>query len=168
MAIYNYSVGQKSYHFRDLVDVMAKASPPRSGDYLAGIAAQDDEQRVAAQMLLAQIPLKRFLEEPLIPPESDSVTRLLFEQHDTDAFHSVANDTVGDFRNRLLSYQMTSDELTGLAPGLLPEMAAALSTVGWVEERNPSVPRKPVRVEAGYKMRVGPSKLAFGSGFQTT
>ncbi len=129
MAQYNYSVGHKSYSFKDLVDVLAKSSPAKSGDYLAGIAAQSDEQRVAAQMLLADIPLKRFLQEPLIPPESDSITRLLFEQHDIEAFSSIANDTVGEFRNRLLSYQTTTEKLAHLAPGLLPEMVAAVSKI---------------------------------------
>ncbi len=127
MANYNYTVGQKSYGFKDLTDLLAKATPQRSGDYLAGIAARDDQERVAAQLLLADIPLKRFLEEPLIPPESDTVTKLLFEDHDTDVFRSIENDTVGEFRNRLLSYSTTSDELTRLAPGLLPEMVAAVS-----------------------------------------
>ena len=129
MAIYNYSISAKSYHFKDLVDVLAKASPARSGDYLAGIAAQDDEQRVAAQMLLAEIPLKRFIEEPLIPPESDSVTRLLLEQQNTEAFREVENFTVGEFRDYLLSYQTTTEKLSQLVPGLLPEMVAAVSKI---------------------------------------
>jgi len=129
MASYNYPLGKRSFHFKSLADILAKASPARSGDYLAGIAAQDDEERVAAQMLLAEIPLNRFIEEPLIPPESDSVTRLLFEEHNTEIFRSIANDTVGEFRNRLLSYQTTTDELAQLAPGLLPEMVAAVSKI---------------------------------------
>jgi len=129
MAQYNYSVGQKTYSFKGLTDVLAKATPARSGDYLAGIAAQDDQQRVAAQLLLADLPLKRFLEEPLIPPESDSVTRLLLEQHDAAAFQNIANETVGEFRDRLLSYQSTTKDLTRLAPGLLPEMVAAVSKI---------------------------------------
>lgn len=127
MGVYNFSIGHNSYKFKDLADILAKASPLRSGDYLAEIAAQDDQHRVAAQMLLAEIPLKRFLEEPLIPYESDSVTRLLFDNHDAEAFRWVENDTLGEFRNRLLDYQTTSVELTRLAPGLLPEMVAGVS-----------------------------------------
>ncbi|ORU94256.1 MAG: ethanolamine ammonia-lyase [Cycloclasticus sp. symbiont of Bathymodiolus heckerae] len=124
---YTYSIGSCSYQFKDLADVMAKASSAKSGDYLAGLAAESDEQRVAAQMVLANIPLKRFIEEPLISPENDSVSRLLLDEHDCDGFKSVENDTVGDFRNRLLSYEMTSSTLATLAGGLLPEMVAAVS-----------------------------------------
>ncbi|PCH85758.1 MAG: ethanolamine ammonia lyase large subunit [Piscirickettsiaceae bacterium] len=124
---YVYSVADTSYQFKDLADVMSKASSAKSGDALAGVCADSDEQRVAAQMLLANIPLKHFIEEPLIPPESDSVSKLLLEEHDANSFKRVENDTVGDFRNRLLSYSMTSDELTKLAAGLLPEMVAAVS-----------------------------------------
>ena len=127
MGAYNFSIGHNSYKFKDLADVLAKASPPRSGDYLAEIAALDDQQRVAAQLLLAELPLRRFLEEPLIPYESDSVTRLLFDNYDSEAFRWVENDTLGEFRNRLLDYQTTSVELTRLAPGLLPEMVAGVS-----------------------------------------
>ncbi len=124
---YNISVGLNCYQFKNLADLLAKASPPRSGDSLAGIVAEDDERRVAAQMLLAQIPLKRFLEEPLIPYEDDSVTRLLFDEHDVGAFRLVENDKLGDFRNRLLDYQTTPAILAQLAPGLLPEMVAGVS-----------------------------------------
>ena len=106
---------------------MAKASATKSGDNLAGIAAKSDEERVAAQLLLANIPLKRFIDEPLIPPESDSVSQLLLEEHNNEAFQMVENDTVGDLRNRLLSYEMASDDLAKLADGLLPEMVAAVS-----------------------------------------
>ncbi|PCI22823.1 MAG: ethanolamine ammonia lyase large subunit [Piscirickettsiaceae bacterium] len=124
---YIYSIAGKTHQFRDLADVMAKASSAKSGDMLAGIAAESDEQRVAAQMLLANIPLKRFIEEPLISPDIDTVSRLLLEEHDAESFQQIENDTVGDFRNRLLSYTMRSKELATLASGLLPEMVAAVS-----------------------------------------
>ncbi|PHS72172.1 MAG: ethanolamine ammonia lyase large subunit [Cycloclasticus sp.] len=127
MSTYAYSIGERSYQFIDLADVLAKASSVKSGDGLAGLSANTDEQRVAAQMLLANIPLKQFIEEPLIAPESDCVTRLLLEEQDTKAFQRIANDTVGDFRNHLLSYDMGSIELADIAQGLLPEMVAAVS-----------------------------------------
>ena len=127
MTDYTYSIGDKSYQFKNLADVMAKASSAKSGDFLAEIAAQNDEQRVAAQMLLANIPLQRFIDEPLIPPEIDSVSRLLLEQHSAEAFKPIANDTVGDLRNRLLTYPMQQEQLAAIADGLLPEMFAAVS-----------------------------------------
>lgn len=127
MADYRYSIGGCSYRFKNLADLMAKASSVKSGDYLAGIAAETEEQRVVAQMLLANTPLKRFLEEPLIPPESDAVSRLIFDEHHAETFQKIENDTVGDLRNRLLSYSMTSTELAALSSGLLPEMVAAVS-----------------------------------------
>ena len=96
------SIGQKSYQFKGLADLLAKASAPKSGDNLAGIAAENDQQRVAAQLLLAETPVKRFLEEPLIPYSSDAVTRLLFDEHDSDAFRWIEHDTLGELRNRLL------------------------------------------------------------------
>jgi ethanolamine ammonia-lyase large subunit len=115
------------HSFEDLKTLLAKASPARSGDALAGIAAENDQQRVAAQMALADVPLKQFLAEPLIPYESDEVTRLIVDTHDADAFQSVAELTVGEFRDWLLCYETSTESLTALAPGLTPEMAAAVS-----------------------------------------
>ncbi|EHM01353.1 ethanolamine ammonia-lyase, large subunit [Acetobacteraceae bacterium AT-5844] len=113
--------------FRDLADLLAKASPPRSGDELAGLAAESDAQRVAARAVLADLPLTRFLEEPLIPYEEDEVTRLIHDTHDTAAFAPVRHLTVGGLRDWLLSYEATSEALAALAPGLTPEMVAAVS-----------------------------------------
>jgi ethanolamine ammonia-lyase large subunit len=113
--------------FRDLADVLAKASPRRSGDELAGLAAESDAQRVAARSVLADLPLTRFLEEPLIPYEVDEVTRLIHDSHDAAAFAPVRHLTVGGLRDWLLSYEATSEALTALAPGLTPEMVAAVS-----------------------------------------
>lgn len=112
-----------------LRELLAKASPPRSGDQLAGIAAATAEERVRAQMALADLPLKAFLAEPLIPYEDDEVTRLICDSHDSAAFAPVAHLTVGEFRNWLLSEEATTGRLSSLAPGLTPEMAAAVSKI---------------------------------------
>ncbi|MCC6492667.1 MAG: ethanolamine ammonia-lyase subunit EutB [Pirellulales bacterium] len=124
---YSVRLGQRSYAFGDLKTLLAKATPARSGDALAGIAAESDQQRVAAQMALAELPLARFLEEPLIPYEEDEVTRLIFDSHDAQAFAPVAGLTVGEFRDWLLRYETDGETLAALGPGLLPEMVAAVS-----------------------------------------
>ncbi len=111
----------------NLRELLAKASPARSGDQLAGIAAGSAEERVRAQMALADVPLKVFLAEPIIPYESDDVTRLICDSHDAAAFGPVAHLTVGEFRDWLLSAEADTDRLTALAPGITPEMAAAVS-----------------------------------------
>jgi ethanolamine ammonia-lyase large subunit len=111
----------------NLRELLAKASPKRSGDELAGIAAATAEERVRAQMKLADTPLRRFVDEPIIPYESDEVTRLICDQHDAAAFAPVSHLTVGEFRDWLLSEQATAERLAALAPGLMPEMAAAVS-----------------------------------------
>lgn len=108
---------------------MAKASPERTGDLLAGIAAQSAKERVAAQMVLAQLPLKAFLDEALIPAENDNVTQLILDRHDASAFKLVRHLTVGDFRDWLLSYECDAAGLAALAPGLTPEMVAAVSKI---------------------------------------
>lgn len=124
---YQQKVGKKFYRFKCLADVLAKASPARSGDRLAGIAAQDDEERVAAQLVLADTPLDRFLEEPIIPYEADEVTRLLLDELDLEAFEAVKDLSVGEFRDWLLMYETDSDRIIRLGAGLLPEMVAAVS-----------------------------------------
>ena len=101
--IYAHSVGGRSYRFPDLKTLLAKASPARSGDALAGLAAEDDSERVAAQMALSDAPLKAFLNEALIPYEQDEVTRLIVDEHDAGAFAPISGLTVGDFRNWLLA-----------------------------------------------------------------
>ncbi len=117
----------RTYPFTGLRDLLAKASPARSGDQLSGVAAQDERERVAAQVCLADVPLRRFLEEPVVPYEEDEVTRLIVDSHDTAAFAPVAHMTVGELREHLLSYEVGSPELAALAPGLTPEMVAAVS-----------------------------------------
>ncbi|EPN56097.1 ethanolamine ammonia lyase large subunit, partial [Pseudomonas syringae pv. actinidiae ICMP 19079] len=121
MASFSHSVGAQTYRFDSLKEVMAKASPARSGDYLAEVAAHNDAERVAAQMALANIPLKHFLEEALIPYEQDEVTRLIIDTHDKLAFAPVSHLTVGGFRDWLLSDQADETSLRALAPGLTPE-----------------------------------------------
>ncbi len=113
---------------------MAKATPFRSGDALAGLAAGSSEERVAAQFTLADLPLRHFLEELLIPYETDEVTRLIVDSHDTAAFAPVASLTVGEFRDWLLSDDATSERLTALSPGLTPEMVAAVSKLMRVQD----------------------------------
>jgi ethanolamine ammonia-lyase large subunit len=113
----------------NLRELLAKASPARSGDELAGLAAGSAEERVRAQMRLADRPLSVFLREPIIPYEADEVTRLICDSHDAEAFAPVAHLTVGEFRDWLLSEQATAQRLRSLAPGLIPEMAAAVSKI---------------------------------------
>ncbi|PZA09697.1 ethanolamine ammonia lyase large subunit [Rhodopseudomonas palustris] len=125
--IYRHSIGNVSFVFEDLRDLLAKASPPRSGDRLAGIAADSAEQMVAARMALANLPLRQFLSEMVIPYEADEVTRLIADRHDAAAFVPVASLTVGGFRDWLLSDAATPSSLAALAPGLTPEMVAAVS-----------------------------------------
>src|SRR5215472_4575331 len=113
----------------NLRELLAKASPRRSGDELAGVAAASAEERVRAQMKLADTPLKAFLAEPVISYETDDVTRLICDSHDAAAFAPIAHLTVGEFRDWLLSHNATTERLTALAPGVTPEMAAAVSKI---------------------------------------
>lgn len=110
-----------------LKELLAKASPLRSGDILAGIAAQNEEERTRAQMTLADVPLRRFLNECVVPYEEDEVTRLIIDSHDAAAFAPISSFTVGDFRNWLLSDAADSETLCALSAGITPEMAAAAS-----------------------------------------
>ena len=124
---YRCNLGYITYDFKDLKTVMAKASPHRSGDALAGIAASTYEERVAAQMVLADIPLKIFLQEWLIPYEEDEVTRLICDTHDKAAFAAVSHFTVGDLRDWLLGEEADANSLALIKRGLTPEMVAAVS-----------------------------------------
>jgi len=128
-ATYKYVLGQSTFEFIDLKDLMAKATPARSGDRLAGVAAENSEQRAVAQMLLAELPLKTFLQDLLIPYEKDEVTRLIIDDHDLVAFSVISHLTVGDFRNWLLSDLATPQVLAQIRPGITPEMAAAVSKI---------------------------------------
>ncbi|GAA4339863.1 ethanolamine ammonia-lyase subunit EutB [Variovorax defluvii] len=124
---YRTILDSQVFDFKDLRQVMAVASPARSGDELAGIAASSAQQRMAARHVLAQTPLSQFLQEAMIPYEEDNITRLIIDGHDAAAFAPVAHLSVGDFRNWLLSAQADADTLAALAPGLTPEMVAAVS-----------------------------------------
>jgi ethanolamine ammonia-lyase large subunit len=126
---YRQSVGTTTWVFDDLRDLMAKASPLRSGDVLAGVAAGSAEQAVAARLRLADEPLASFLAHPLVPYETDEVTRLICDAHDAAAFAPIAALTVGEFREFLLGETATTGTLAVLAPGVTPEMAAAVSKI---------------------------------------
>ena len=126
---YSHTVGGLVYRFDDLKTLLAKATPARSGDELAGIAAASAEERVAAQMALAALPLSTFLSEHVIPYKTDEVTRLIVDRHDPCAFTRIAHLTVGDFRDWLLNEQADGPSLRALAPGITPEMAAAVSKI---------------------------------------
>ncbi|MDD5269266.1 MAG: ethanolamine ammonia-lyase subunit EutB [Methylococcales bacterium] len=132
--MYKTHLGHQSYDFKTLRNLMAKASPPRSGDYLAGVAAGNNLERVAAQWVLADVPLKQFLNEALVPYELDEVTRLIIDGHDSGAFETISHLTVGDFRNWLLSEHATAETLTAIVPGLMPEMVAAVSKIMRIQD----------------------------------
>lgn len=124
---YRYTIQDHTYNFATLKTLLAKASPFRSGDALAGIAATDYKERVAAQLALADVPLKNFLKEAVIPYEQDEVTRLIIDSHNTAAFAPIAHFTTGQFRDWLLSDNADGVTLQQLAPGLTPEIVAAVS-----------------------------------------
>src|SRR4051812_25785152 len=125
--IYRHAIAAHSYVFDDLRDLLAKATPPRSGDRLAGVAADSAEEMIAARMALAEVPLKQFLEEAVVPYEDDDVTRLIIDSHDTPAFAAISLLTVGAFRDWLLSDAATPVTLAQAARAITPEMAAAVS-----------------------------------------
>lgn len=127
MATFKTTIGSTVYHFSDLADVLAKASPKRSGDVLAGIAAKSEQERVAAQICLADIPLRQFVSTPLIPYAMDNVTRLICDGWDETVFSAVSHLTVGSFREYLLAHETTGTVLAEIASGLTPEMIAAVS-----------------------------------------
>lgn len=134
MSGFQHSVGGQTWRFADLKELLAKATPARSGDVLAGVAAGSDVERVAAQMALAEVPLKHFLSEAVIPYEADEVTRLILDSHDAQAFAPVAHLTVGGFRDWLLGPAADETSLAALAPGLTPEMVAAVSKIMRIQD----------------------------------
>ncbi len=125
--VYRQVIGATSYVFADLRELLAKATPPRSGDRLAGVAAESAEQMIAARMALADVPLKQFLNEAVIPYEDDEVTRLILDSHSAQAFAPISVLTVGGFRDWLLSDAATGDTLNKVSRGITPEMAAGVS-----------------------------------------
>jgi len=131
---YRTLLDNEVHDFKHLKNLMAKATPFRSGDRLAGLAASHDIERVAAQMVLAEVPLKQFLNEDLISYEKDDVTRLILDEHDNESFSPVSHLTVGDFRNWLLSDQASPRVLKNIAGGLTPEMVAAVSKIMRIQD----------------------------------
>lgn len=150
---YSYMLGERTWQFRNLADLMAKATPARAGDRLAGVIAGSAEERVVAQMRLAELPLKAFLSEALIPYETDEVTRLILDGHDARAFQAVAHLTVGDFRNWLLSDHATPDALVSLRPGLTPEMVAAVSKL--MRNQDLILVARKCRVQTAFRNTIG-------------
>jgi ethanolamine ammonia-lyase large subunit len=132
--MYAATIGQRRYTFPDLAALLAKATPYRSGDALAGIAAESGEERVAAQVALADLPLRTFLDETVVPYENDEVTRLIVDSHDAAAFAPIAHLTVGGLRDWLLSDVPDAATLAALAPGITPEMAAAVSKISRLQD----------------------------------
>lgn len=126
---YHRTIRHNGYSFQDLKSLLAKASPLRSGDVLAGLAAATYEERVAAQLALADVPLKDFLNDAVIPYEQDEISRLIFDSHDIRAFEGISHLTVGEFREWLLAIETTDEKIRTTSPGIIPEMAAAVSKI---------------------------------------
>lgn len=124
---YGFSIRNRRYVFNNLKELLAKATPFRSGDALAGLAAENNEERIAAQFALSDVPLKTFLNEEIVPYEKDEITRLIIDSHDREAFYPVSHFTVGEFRDWLLTDEADLTALTSLTQGLTPEMVAATS-----------------------------------------
>ena len=153
MMTYRCSVGAQTYQFADLKDVLAKATPARSGDYLAGVAAETYAERMAARMCLAEIPLSTFLEDLIIPYEADEVTRLIVDTHNKAAFAEISHLTVGDFRDWLLSDIADTATLKRVATGITPEMAAAVSKI--MRNQDLILVAKKCRVVTAFRNTIG-------------
>ncbi len=147
------------YRFENLRSLLAKATPARSGDELAGIAAETATERAAAQMALAEVPLRQFLNEAVVPYEADEVTRLIFDSHDAAAFASIGCLTVGDFRDWLLGAEATGEMLSRIALGITPEMAAAVCKLMRIQDLVTVASR--IRVVTRFRSTVGlPGRLS--------
>ena len=156
---FKHTIGNRVYSFDSLRSLLACASPLRSGDQLAGVAASSTEERIAAQYALADLPLANFLTEHLIPYETDEVTRLIVDSHNATAFAPIASLTVGDFRNWLLSDEANDAQISTLSPALTPEMVAAVSKLMRIQDLV-AVARK-VHVVTRFRTTVGlPSRLS--------
>jgi ethanolamine ammonia-lyase large subunit len=134
MSQMSHVIGSRTYTFAGLRELLAKATPARSGDYLAGVAAGSLEERVAAQMALADLPLTTFLNEVVVPYETDEVTRLIIDGHDAAAFQPIRHLTVGGLREWLLGDEADEAQLARVAPGITPEMAAAVSKIMRIQD----------------------------------
>src|ERR1035437_1691743 len=156
---YAHTVGGVRYTFDSLVQLLARATPARSGDQLAGICATTAQERVAAQRSLADLPLKSFLDEAIVPYETDEVTRLILDTHDPAAFAPISAFTVGDLRDWLLSDDASTERLAALAPGLTPEMAAAVSKLMRVQDLISAAAK--IRVVTRFRTTIGlPGRLS--------
>lgn len=156
---YRYSLGARTYQFRHLAELMARATPARSGDRLAGVIARSAEERAVAQMALADVPLKNFLNEAVIPYELDEVTRLVMDDHDALAFAPISHFTVGDFRNWLLSDLADGATLASIRSGITPEMAAAVSKI--MRNQDLILAAQKCRVTTAFRGTIGlPGRLA--------
>jgi ethanolamine ammonia-lyase large subunit len=156
---YSVNLRNQRYHFADLTTLLARATPDRAGDRLAGVAASSATERVAAQLALADVPLGQFLNEAVVPYEEDAVTRLIIDSHDPAAFQPVSSLTVGGFRDWLLSDTATTEALQALAPGLTPEMVAAVSKL--MRNQDLIAVAAKCRVETGFRNTIGgPGTLA--------
>lgn len=150
---FRHRVGNADYVFPSLADLLAKASPPRSGDKLAGIAAESAKQNVAAKLALAEVTLAEILAEPLIAYEDDEVTRLIIDTHDTAAFESIGSRTIGEFRDYLLAHTTSSADLAAIAPAITPEIAAATSKI--MRNQDLIVAAKKCRVTTAFRNTIG-------------
>jgi ethanolamine ammonia-lyase large subunit len=151
--VYRHAIDVTSYTFGDLRELLAKATPPRSGDRLAGVAAESAEQMVAARMALADVPLRQFLNEAVIPYEDDEVTRLIVDTHDGAGFAAISSLTVGDFRDWLLSDAATTETLKNASRGITPEMAAAVSKL--MRNQDLILVAKKCGVTTGFRNTIG-------------
>ena len=159
MPAYHHSVGARTFRFDDLKTLLARATPERSGDHLAGVAAGSAVERAAAQMALADLPLRQFMNEAVVPYEADEVTRLIIDTHDAAAFAPVAHLTVGSFREWLLSDAVDGEALAALASGLTPEMAAATSKI--MRNQDLIAVARKVRVKTRFRGTIGlPGRLS--------
>ncbi|MBA0045796.1 ethanolamine ammonia-lyase subunit EutB [Mycobacterium sp. NPDC050853] len=168
MSTFRHIAGPVTYQFGSLAEVLAKASPPRSGDELAGCAAQSDAERAAARWVLAEVPLATFLSEEIVPYDTDEVTRLIIDSHDAEAFAVISHLTVGDFRDWLLetiTKPHGAQSLKDLSPGLTPEMVAAVSKLMRNQDliavgaavRNPSAFRTTIGLPGTLATRLQPN-----------
>ncbi|MFD3702865.1 ethanolamine ammonia-lyase subunit EutB [Nocardia sp. NPDC058658] len=162
MTVYRSTIGVTTYTFDGLIELMAKATPLRSGDELAGCAAETDAERAAAQWALAEVPLTTFLNDVLVPYETDEVTRLIIDSHDRVAFAPIAHLTVGGLRDWLLAVAATEDSavtLAAVSPGLTPEMVAAVSKI--MRNQDLIAVAKATQVTAGFRTTIGlPGRLS--------
>ncbi|MFC9663664.1 ethanolamine ammonia-lyase subunit EutB [Nocardia sp. NPDC127606] len=162
MTVYRSTIGVTTYTFDGLIELMAKATPLRSGDELAGCAAATDAERAAAQWALAEVPLTTFLNDVLVPYETDEVTRLIIDSHDRVAFGPIAHLTVGGLRDWLLAVAATEDSaatLAAVSPGLTPEMVAAVSKI--MRNQDLIAVAKAAEVTAGFRTTIGlPGRLS--------